>query len=396
MTRSPWLVVALLAGMGCSSGGAAGGGPDAGGGFSGGGGGGATGGAGGGGATGGVGGASAGQPAVCERYVSCVLTAEPASASAVLAAYGPDGSCWDGTAELASTCADACQVGIEQLHAVSPAACPICVSDADCSAPTPVCEPNKGECVACSNDGHCPGRACLQAKNVCADCVDNSHCYSPGFPVCDKNTNKCVQGCTSDAMCTSPSQPRCDLSSNHCVACLTNADCKGPEGHACIPFKFECGCLFDFDCDSLSCPQGSGVTTCCIAKKCASGQCGQLDNGCGGTMNCGACPTGICGATSCIGSKCTPGTSDCPGAERCLFEPASKSYVCSKDNEGGPCLYSSDCWSSFGQPPHTYSCTGGGNGKCQTFCLVSSDCSSGKTCVVYTPPASPSNPGTCQ
>ena len=40
------------------------------------------------------------------------------------------------------------EAGLEQLHGLSPAACPICVSDADCSAPTPACIPEQGECVA--------------------------------------------------------------------------------------------------------------------------------------------------------------------------------------------------------------------------------------------------------
>jgi hypothetical protein len=320
----------------------------------------------------------------------------PASASAVLAAYGPDGSCWKTTPEVATACTEACGKGIEQLHPSNPEVCPLCTADTDCNGSTKACDPKKGACVACNDDKYCPGGACDTAKNVCVACVNNSHCINSSTPICDTSTNKCVWGCTSDTACTSTYQPHCDPESNGCVACLSNAHCTGPEGKVCSTVTHECGCLTDFGCDSLVCLTGSGMGTCCILAKCTTEQCGEVDNGCGGKMNCGACPTGICGQTTCIGSKCTPGTSDCPGKERCLFEPPSKSYVCSADNEGGTCLYSSDCQSSFGSPPQTYVCLGAGLGKCATWCLVNSDCSGTKTCVAVQPPIGPDQPGTCQ
>ncbi len=333
-----------------------------------------------------------GPPDVCQRYLSCALSTQPATGAAVIAAYGEAGTCWNTTPEVAATCVAACQTGLEQLHQLDPAACPTCVADGECDATTPVCDAAKGQCVACANDSHCPGRACLQDKNVCVDCVTSAHCKTPGQLVCDPSGNTCKAGCTSDAMCAAPT-PRCDLGSNQCVPCLGPGDCNGPEGKTCMPFAFQCGCITGLECASFSCVQGS----CCIQKKCATGQCGQIDDGCGGKLNCGACPTGICGQTSCIGSVCTPGSADCPGKERCLFEPGSKTYRCSADTEGNTCLYKSDCWSSFGSPPQAYSCSGGGAiGKCQTYCVAPSDCASGKTCAVFSPPTSISNPGTCK
>jgi Cys-rich repeat protein len=197
------------------------------------------------------GGADGGQPAICARYVRCATQAMPASAAPVLAAYGPQGSCWESTAQVAEDCIAGCLAGIEQLHPLSPAACALCESDAECGGATPACDRSLGECVACSTDEHCPPSqpSCDTTSQRCVECGNDAHC-SGSMPACDLATRECVQ-CTDNKHCPD-AMPACDDEQQKCTTCLVDADCRAPllgclEGvseNFCVP------CTADAHCSS--------------------------------------------------------------------------------------------------------------------------------------------------
>src|SRR5262249_33103786 len=125
-----------------------------------------------------------------------------------------------------------CQTG----HCVaSGGVCEPCATSADCSAPTPICDTSKHECVQCA-------------------AADSTACTGDS-PLCDPSTGPCVP-CNGDAGSGAAHQcptgtPVC-TSSGACIACKSNADCSGP-GHAgprCDTASGACvvGCAKDSDC----------------------------------------------------------------------------------------------------------------------------------------------------
>jgi hypothetical protein len=344
------------------------------------------------------------QSPICERYVHCATQATPASAAAVIAAYGPSGTCWSSTPAVANDCTSACVAGIAQLHNLAPSACPICLGDNECSGATPACNVSAGECVACMTDAQCPSGACDTSKHRCVACNKDADCKDSQAPVCDLVQHTCAPGCVSDANCTSPSAPHCDAPSHQCVECTTSAQCTGAVGSSCDPITLRCGCTFPWDCP------GGGVCasggTCCTPKKCPAGACGSMNDGCGNTIDCGTCARGTCssdtnGNNTCstAGSACTPGPGACLGTERCLPDRTTHAYVCAPDEEGQQCLASSsgDCNFLTGHSVDTYTCAGGSPfGKCAPYCVTNGDCAGTATCHPFgSGPISLTNPGVC-
>jgi hypothetical protein len=168
------------------------------------------------------------------------LKVQPETAAATLAAYGPEGACFQ--SQSAATCEQACRDGIVALHALDPSepACAVCVENQDCSAPTPVCNTATGEC---------------------AQCASSADCGAP-TPACDTSTGTCV-ACVSAADCSVPT-PGCDLSSHQCVQCTVGSQCSSGK------------------CD--------GDHTCCVPDDpCTPSACGPKYDSCGKTVNCGGC-----------------------------------------------------------------------------------------------------------
>jgi hypothetical protein len=338
------------------------------------------------------------QPAICARYVSCATAATPAGAAAVIAAYGPGGSCWTTTPAVAADCTTACKTGIAQLHTAAPAACPLCLGDAECSGATPACDGKKGQCVACTADTYCPGGACDLTSGVCVECTGNQQCTTSQKPICDTTSHKCVAGCLSDAGCTSPGASHCDAASHKCVECTADGQCAGnPNGPVCNGFTHACGCLLDLQCPTFSCIQGQA--TCCVAKTCDANACGMVDNGCGGKHDCGACAKGTCQTStstcSTLGAACTPGGTDCSGTERCLFDQKKAVHVCSLNAEGKTCLATSDCKAYSGNTDAFFCVGAGGLGKCSPYCVTQADCTGTQTCHMYNGPITTMSPGYC-
>jgi len=336
------------------------------------------------------------QPAICARYVSCATAVQPASAAAILAAYGPAGSCWATTPEVAADCNTACRLGIAQLHDASPSACPICLADAECSGATPACDTAQGACVACTSDVHCPGAACDTSAHACVECLTDQNCTNDSTPVCNTDQHRCVPGCLSDVQCRSPSSPHCALATHSCVECTDSAQCSASAAGPVCFSDFRCGCSGSGQCGTGECSPTSNQ--CCMATSCEPGFCGLHTDSCNVQHDCGACAAGVCqgGICNASGLACTPGANDC-GQQRCMFDRVDQTYVCQKDEEGKQCLLSTDCSFLAGNHLDTYMCTGRGSfGTCQSWCLTNGDCNPGESCMPFGDPISPSRPGFCR
>lgn len=62
------------------------------------------------------GGGGLSQTAACAAYLACATVATPAELGELLETYGPEGSCWASTDEVADQCDLACMAGLEQLQ----------------------------------------------------------------------------------------------------------------------------------------------------------------------------------------------------------------------------------------------------------------------------------------
>jgi hypothetical protein len=133
-----------------------------------------------------------------------------------------------------------------------------CTKNADCTSGK-VCNTVSGVCVGCLTDANCSGSTpvCNQTTATCvAGCVTSADC-SGGTPVCDTGNKVCV-GCLADEDC-SGGTPVCKSSNKTCVACLTNANCSGltpicDSNNTCVE------CLSNLDCVSPATCQGGA---CC-------------------------------------------------------------------------------------------------------------------------------------
>jgi hypothetical protein len=63
-----------------------------------------------------TGGGGLSQTKACAAYLECAAATTPAELPALLEAYGPDGTCWQSTPELAEQCDTACMTGLVQLQ----------------------------------------------------------------------------------------------------------------------------------------------------------------------------------------------------------------------------------------------------------------------------------------
>lgn len=333
-------------------------------------------------------------PDICARYVSCVTKSTPAGAAAVLAAYGENGTCWQSTAQVAADCVTACRTGIEQLHRPGDGVCQECLSNAECSGATPVCDIPGGECVQCAANTDCGSGACDTSTHQCVECISNDNCKVAGRPVCDVAMHQCKEGCVSNDQCSAPN-PACDLSNNYCVECVTNKDCEGSEyGPECTNSFNQgprCGCsLFSAACPHNGiCPaKDFGETAFCCVPECADSTCGAPTNNCGTTLTdfCGKCEKGgSCQGGQCDSNNktCTPGADDCYPNEHCYFNFNSKQHECGDGSVIGqectpsvdPCNY----LAGFSDNSTHFIC----NNKCTPLCVSAADCPNNGECKPY-------------
>lgn len=155
---------------------------------------------------------------------------------------------------------------------------------------SPQCNQETGQCVACTEDAHCPTSApvCNAASGLCGGCTfpgvfsaecsrfpnaitcdDSGSCVEcrsgsdcPNGLACASDTNTCVP-CSSSLECADqPSQPYCipTASGRRCVECLSNSHCT----HGCDTATNACHrCASVSDCSGsrVQCSPYPGETT---------------------------------------------------------------------------------------------------------------------------------------
>ena len=61
-------------------------------------------------------------PGVCAQYLACAEETDPLAGAALVAAYGPEGTCWSGDAALWEACASSCEDELARARALAPVA----------------------------------------------------------------------------------------------------------------------------------------------------------------------------------------------------------------------------------------------------------------------------------
>lgn len=140
--------------------------------------------------------------------------------------------------------------------------CGQCLSNSDCSNPTPYCDTGSMTCHACTTDAHC------RSESDCNRTCTNWQCATPGTyalitcnagEVCYERLGICLNQCTSDAFCSTipivlhyPNTGVCDNSSKKCFDCLVTDDCNSYR-------NLTCGaqCLYDSDNREYLCGNGN-------------------------------------------------------------------------------------------------------------------------------------------
>ncbi len=110
-----------------------------------------------------------------------------------------------------------------------------CAKDGDCEGlSTPVCDKESNTCVECVKEGDCsaPRSVCDVANHECVECIENTDCKDLSRPRCNVEQGNC-ESCP-------PEKPI--WHNNTCVECETNEDClmKGTENPICNTIEGKC------------------------------------------------------------------------------------------------------------------------------------------------------------
>jgi hypothetical protein len=187
----------------------------------------------------------------------------------------------------------------------------------------------QGRCVA---DTSVNGRCCPRAGGQRGQCLNGS-CWPgqcSGF-ICTGQT--CPDGCCdAQGSCHVNDPNACGTGGGSCTVCVVTSELC--QGGACV-------CPSGVICSASGCcPNASDECDaddqCCTPKTCADlpGQCGTLDDGCDGVIDCGGCPMGqTCGGGG-VPNQCGCPPPQCPAAANCgtITNACGAAVTC-----GGPC-----------------------------------------------------------
>lgn len=294
---------------------------------------------------------------------------------------GRDGGEGEGEGE----CAPACD-GAAPLCDLDRLECVACLSDGDCVAPTPRCDPAGRTCVRCLEAADCDGAVCLFPAHECVECRDDRDCESVA-PRCDPALHACGPctpgGAECDAIGTcfadGPSAGDDEMAGaagGSCVPCNQAGDCEA--GDACDPWTHSCviargnlgwcePCFADPDCRPgdacvvVEWPVGGGaiVGTVC-ARDCSDpGPSAEGDTACAGEIGRGAICRATVGRDGGARAACLPATSTCEG-----FREAAA---------GAGCATAEDCGAAAIEDGLCID----GEGTCTIQCGSVSDCPQG-------------------
>lgn len=225
------------------------------------------------------------QSGTCSLYVACMGVVDPAGQAVILAAYGPNGSCWETTA-TSEECDSACVSGlaIAREDKANLAVCGECVSDSDCPSSAPTCD--AGVCAVAER----AGIAC--AVDMCgSDCTN--------LKSDPDNCGTCGHACGSEAACSNGActcdEPGFTACASGCSELASDPKNCGACGDAC-PLHGQCN---------------AGVCSCAPGEQVCSGACTDLatDDG-----NCGACGNACPVDDYCMSGACTCAGVVCDGA----------------------------------------------------------------------------------
>ena len=245
-----------------------------------------------------------------------------------------------------------------------------------CAAPTPLCDLQRGRCVACLDDGDCLAGTLCHMGACAPGCNRQRGCGDGG--ACEVDAGVCLE-CLVDADCArlgDPARAVCEGPSGRCVPCRVQGDtcpagqyCRDDgQGHlSCAP-----GCRADADCqagdagahgaccghvcvDTFSSTSHCGACGVdCQGRSCCAGACADLQ---GDARNCGACGKACAfnnAAATCRASVCTPGACN-PGFSDCNANPMDGCEV-SLSGDTGNC---GACGKSCAVPNAVAACIGG-------------------------------------
>ena len=282
------------------------------------------------------------------------------------AGCGASDCCGDGVCGGDETCGSC---------AIDCGACPECgtqrgfCGDAVCDSPLGEdCDSCETDCGACSCDDGAP---CDGDAGACADagaCDDDAGTCDAG--TCGDDAGPCDAGCDGGP-CDEPDAGAGDCDAGVCTSCAC-ATCGGDcTPTTCAELGYECGkaddgCGGELDCGACTEPEtcGGGGTTgaCglpgddCVPETCDDDEdgerCGEVDDGCGGTVDCGACEEPmVCGASA--ENQCGYPVDECEGLEDgvacdCDGTPSEcKNGVCDCDcvaaDDGATCSDEDPC-----------------------------------------------------
>ena len=263
-------------------------------------------------------------------------------------------TCGNGTLEPGESCDGACPTSCDDGVA--------CTEDAIAGAAETcnvVCS-NTEVRVCNSGDGCCPA-GCSQATDddCSATCGDG---VVDATETCDGN---CPTSCDDGAACTRDTlRGTAAACTAECVHTAINV-CQSGDG--CCP----AGCSNATDSDCACTP-----TTCADLGY----ECGPADNGCGGTIQCGACTSGACTGGLCeVMQEPSPIGEPCTTDAQC--QTVSTAGFCFRESDGYPDGYCSeacqfvcaDFYSVCASPL-------GFEGTCHKNCADDSDCRPGYSC----------------
>jgi hypothetical protein len=220
-----------------------------------------------------------------------------------------------------------------------------CQKTVDCGSCA--CEPPCAVCFTCEDGPNTPGTCVVDPEQQGQACGDPGQvCQADGRCACDGSSCPGCLTCQSDGACGDPCGGTGCCDSGACVDGTDDAAC-GTGGDDCV------ACTPPETCGGGGTPGVCGCPpTTCVAQ---SKNCGTIDDGCGGTIDCGTCdPSGS--TPICVNNVCSA---------------CSVTHPCSS----GCCLSDGSC-----QPGSSDSACGGTGQTCDV-CEVGEACSSG-TCVV--------------
>lgn len=201
------------------------------------------------------------QTASCAAYLACAAATTPAELGSLLEAYGPDGTCWQSTPEVAAQCDMACMVGLTQLEDAFPA-------EPACGGGGPSSDSSSGDG---GGSGETWGAACISDAECVALLGEGGVCIFSAV-VYELPGGYCTKTCAlpDDQTTIVPDAPDCDPAGG--VDCI---------GSTTVSFEI-CAvpCDDDDDCsrDEYECcqfPQVSepGDPTFCLMPDCCLGEC---------------------------------------------------------------------------------------------------------------------------